>query len=453
MKNFHKLNIAVVTATTAAVAGVLLFAPRPVTSETERRDLTKFPKFSFSALTSGEYAHQITLFYSDTVPLRESLTFASSRIRNVMGVRTDGVKLHNIVAPTGDNDSETTEPPAQIVKVVTPPEPRPVEVTVTETTEAVSETTTTAWNGVIEETSAHDIEAVADITNNGILVYGNTALMVYGGNKKAGSRYAAAINAYRDALPADVNVFNLVNPTSVEFYCPKDYRRLNGDQRANINHIYGELADGVTPVNAYSALAEHLEEPIYLRTDHHWAPLGAYYAAGEFCATAGVPFADIAEYEQVVVPGYVGTMYGYSGDERIKNNPEDFVYYKPLNTDYSVTYYNYANPSVAIESVLFFKQPIGSSYCVFLGGDEKITRIKTNVGNGRKLAVFKDSFGNALIPFLTGSFDEIIVIDIRYFPYKATDYLIENGVTDVLFSNNIFAANTDSLISYIEKIM
>jgi len=452
MKNFHKLNIAVFTATTFVIAGILVFAPRPVTSETERRDLTKFPKFSFSTLTSGEYARQIGLFFSDSVPLRETLTSASLRIKNIMGVRTDGVKLHNVVAPTGGDDSaDATEPPARIV---TPPEPIPVEVTVTEATETASETTaTTAWNGVIEETSAHDIEAVADITNNGILVYGDTALMIYGGNKKAGSRYAAVINAYREALPDDVNIFNLVNPTSVEFYCPKDYRRLNGDQRANINHIYESLADGVTPVNAYSALADHVDEPIYLRTDHHWAPLGAYYAAREFCATAGVPFADIAEYEQVVVPGYVGTMYGYSGDERIKNNPEDFVYYKPLNTDYTVTYYNYDNPSVAIESGLFFKQPVGASYCVFLGGDEKITRIKTNVGNGRKLAVFKDSFGNALIPFLTGSFDEIIVIDIRYFPYKATDYLIGNGVTDVLFANNIFAANTDSLINYIEKIM
>jgi hypothetical protein len=88
-----------------------------------------------------------------------------------------------------------------------------------------------------------------------------------------------------------------------------------------------------------------------------------------------------------------------------------------------------------------------------MGGDAKITRINTQVGNGRRLAVFKDSFGNALIPFLTGSFEEIIVIDIRYFPYKAVDYLNENNITDVLFCNNIFAANTSSLIGYIERIM
>jgi len=276
--------------------------------------------------------------------------------------------------------------------------------------------------------------------------------MIYGGSKSGGERYAAALNAYRERLPDNVNVYNLVIPTSVEFYCPVNYRKLNGSQRDNIDHIYANLSAGVTPVNAYSVLSRHTDERIYLRTDHHWAPLGAYYAAEEFCKTANVNFTPLSEYEQVTIPGYVGTMYGYSGDERIKNNPEDFVYYKPRN-DYDVTYYNYDDPSAPFKSGLFVKQPVSMSYCVFMGGDGKITRIKTDASNNRRLAVFKDSFGNALVPFLTGSFEEIIVIDIRYFPYKAVDYLRENNITDVLFANNIFAANTGSLIKYIEKIM
>jgi hypothetical protein len=277
-------------------------------------------------------------------------------------------------------------------------------------------------------------------------------LMLFGGSAKQGKRYAEALNAYKDRLGEDVSVYNMLIPTSVEFYCPKNYRHLSGDQRVSMNNIYATLGGSITPVNAYSALAEHTDEAIYLRTDHHWAPLGAYYAAEAFCKAAEVPFAALEEYEEVVVPGYTGSMYGYSGDIRLKNNPEDFIYYKAAN-EYSTTYYNFNNPSVAVSAPLFVKQKVSGSYCVFMGGDSKITRIITDAANGRKLAVFKESFGNALIPFFTGSFEEIYVIDIRYFPYKAVAYLKEKGVTDVLFANNIFAANTSGMIEYIEKIM
>jgi len=455
----HILNIAVFITVTAVTALILLFAKRPAVSETERRDLTAFPEFSFASLKSGEYAKQIGLYFSDSVPGRDILTAAASRFKNIMGVRTDDVKLHNVViSPETPNTADTpqttaaTAKPPEPVQISDIPDTSDISDISSETAETADVTDAAAWDGVIDEVTQPDINAVADITNNGVLVYGNTALMLYGGNKKSGERYAGVINAYRDRLPVNVNVFDLVNPTSVEFYCPADYRRLNGDQRENINHIYANLKAGVIPVNAYSALAAHTGEDIFLRTDHHWAALGAYYAAEEFCKTAGVPFADISEYERVVIPGYVGTMYGYSGDSRILNNPEDFVYYKPQN-DYETTYYNYDDPETPIKSWLFVKQPVSMSYCVFMGGDSKITRINTDVKNGRRLAVFKDSFGNALVPFLTNSFEEIIVIDIRYFPFKAVDYLTDNNITDVLFANNIFAANTDSLIDYIENIM
>lgn len=37
-----------------------------------------------------------------------------------------------------------------------------------------------------------------------------------------------------------------------------------------------------------------------------------------------------------------------------------------------------------------------------MGGDAKIVKVSTNAGTGRKLAIFKDSYGNALPPYLMG---------------------------------------------------
>ncbi|MCL2018957.1 MAG: DHHW family protein [Oscillospiraceae bacterium] len=461
---FHRFNIAVFVLVLAVISPFLFLAPRTYISETERRELEQFPVFSWDNLFSGEYTRKIGIYFSDTVPMRENLTEASAIIKNMMGIRIDGVKLHNIiiteipepVPPTALTPQSENNKPANDAVNISPTPGTSDSTAVSESdieTGTASETDsyTPVWDGVIEDAvSAPD--GVADIANNGILVYQNRGLMLYGGSYAQGSNYAAVLNSYRQRLSDDTKLYSMLIPTAVEFYCPSNYRSLSGDQRGNINHITSLLDPGITPINVYSALAAQISEEIFLRTDHHWAPLGAYYAAEEFAKTAGVPFTQLSDYEKVTVPGYVGTMYGYSGDIRIKNNPEDFVYYKPPNT-YNTVYYNYDNPEVPIHAPLFITQGAGTSYSVFMGGDAKITHIFTDVENGRKVAVFKDSFGNALVPFLVGSFEEIIVIDIRYFPYSAIEYLQIHEVTDVLFANNIFAANTAGMINHLKDIM
>lgn len=53
-----------------------------------------------------------------------------------------------------------------------------------------------------------------------------------------------------------------------------------------------------------------------------------------------------------------------------------------------------------MESTLFFDYAEGvNCYSAILNVDQEIAEIDTGVDNGRVLVVFKDSFGNALIPF------------------------------------------------------
>ena len=53
--------------------------------------------------------------------------------------------------------------------------------------------------------------------------------------------------------------------------------------------------------------------------------------------------------------------------------------------------------------------------------------------------MFKDSYGNALAPFLISSFDEIYIADFRYFKYGAKRFIADKGITDVCFSLCAFA--------------
>jgi hypothetical protein len=78
--------------------------------------------------------------------------------------------------------------------------------------------------------------------------------------------------------------------------------------------------------------------------------------------------------------------------------------------------------------------------------------VQTDVGNDRTLVIFKDSYGNAMVPCLVGSFSDIYVCDIRYFTPNAVSFCEEVGATDLLFAMNTFSA-TGGNESCIEQIL
>ncbi|MGN1422547.1 MAG: DHHW family protein [Oscillospiraceae bacterium] len=468
-KRRRAANIAYLVTLTLAFETVglsLVVFPRSTESITEKRELKEFPEFTAEDYVSGKYTADIAEWFSDTVPFRDDLTNMSTALRELRGFRQDGIRLHNV------GTSQPESKPAVTTSATTPattPKPDESEPDVTETVS--SETAPAESTTASEQQGNHEIDPVeqevneddaVNITNNGIAVVGTRALMLYGGSFTVGESYAGVINKYKEALGDDVNVYSMIIPTSCEFYSPPSVAAYCGSELDNINHVIDNLRDDVKAVDVYTTLASHKDEDIYMRTDHHWASLGAYYAAKEFAAAAGVPFMDISEYEQRVVHDYVGTMYGYSGDIVLKNNREDFFYYVPKNVEYTTTYYDYILEDGDIvgayepyQGNFFMKYSDGNgmAYCTFMGGDAKIVKVSTDAGNGRKLAIFKDSFGNALPPFLMGSFEEIYVIDMRYFTHNVIDYLTENGVTDVLFANNAFHAATASTVRYYENFL
>ncbi|MCI7691367.1 MAG: DHHW family protein [Oscillospiraceae bacterium] len=439
-----------------AIGLSLIIFPRSTVSITEKRELKTFPEFSLESYFSGDFTKELSEWFSDTVPYRDELTGISAGIRELRGFRLDDTRYHDLKPVTPEN-SDTSSSSSTSSSESTTSSSSSTSTSSESSTSSQTESTTSS-----SETSKDnpEIQDHLNITNNGIAVVGDRALMMYGGSFSVGERYAKVMNKYKQAMP-NVNVYSMIIPTACEFYSPASLAGYHASELDNINHVNSFL-QGVTPVDAYSALAAHTSEDIYLRTDHHWAPLGAYYAAQQFAKTAGVPFKDISEYDRQVVHGYVGTMYGFTEDIVLKNNPEDFVYYVPKTVQYTTTYYEYelsggrivgARPEFNGNFFIHYGDGNGMAYCTFMGGDSQIVKVKTNAGTGRKLAILKDSYGNALPGYLMGSFDEIIVIDMRYFTHNVVDFLTENGTTDILFANNAFHAATASTVDYYESFL
>ena len=285
---------------------------------------------------------------------------------------------------------------------------------------------------------------VDGVQTNGQLVVdidGHTwGISLYGGGD--GANYATYLNEFKEKVGSSVNVFNMVVPTAGAYYLPAGYEKYNASHRDSINSIANKLVN-VINVDGYAALEAHTNEYIYTRTDHHWEPLGAYYAAKAFCDIAQTPAKELSTYKTETIDGFVGTMYAFTDyNERIKNDPDTFTYYIP-STEYTATYYTTdfkVDEQFAQFHSIFVDQPASGAYSTFMGGDRKIVKIETANKNGRKLCIFKDSYGNAEVPFYIDSFEEIYVCDIRYFDLYAPDFIKENGITDVLFTMCTFSA-------------
>ncbi len=359
---------------------------------------------------------------------------------------------------TGEEDeTENTEP--STVKV-TEKTTFPVQTGITETSEAATTTSaTTAVTTIVTTTTAEaatTTTAAAEtsaqtgeinynvIGENGILVsYQNghyRGLMACFGTYGLCEKWANAVNTFAKKLP-DVKVYSMTAPISSEFYTPQKFwdSGFTVSQYNKCEHIRENLS-GVTYVDAYSVLKDHKDEDIYARTDHHWNPLGAYYAAQQFADAAGVDFPTIDKYTPVSRSGYVGSMYTYSKDYHLYNDAETFtMYISPNADDIKTTYYN-TSFGGAYAGDLFVSRKAASFYCSFIGSDDRITKIDTNVKNGRTLVVFKQSFGNALIPFLTSGFEHIYVCDMRYFDLNAVQFCKDVGATDLLCTDCVMIA-------------
>lgn len=427
----NKAYIAFVALAFMAFTVVFTAFPRTVYSELEKRELASFPAFSFESLFSGDFTRKVSSWFSDSEPYRDGIMSCSMQIKDMMRLTTseDNVTFHaSADAPAAGEGNGAQN-------------------------DAGGNTMVGEYNN--ELTASEN----AKIANAGIIVVGTggnvRALMAYGGGSKGGTAYAEAANRYKEAFGSKVNVYCMVIPTAAEYYCPDKARKCTNSQWPTINNVHAHLRPDVKAVDVHTILGEHAAEDIYLRTDHHWAPLGAYYAAYKFAKVAGVPFRDLKSYERRVVRNYVGSMYGYSKDASLKNAPEDFVYYVPRGVSYTTTYINYTiNSHYQVtgeqkpqKSVYFFKYRDGHSgaYCTFMGGDTKITQVRTSTKNGRRVMILKDSFGNAIPGYLFFSFEEIHVVDARYFTKNMVNYVRENKITDILFANNIFNVYSGTL--------
>ena len=356
-------------------------------------------------------------------------------------------------------DEATKDEIAVTTTIAATEAPTEAPTTVPETT--VAPTTVPPTTAVAPVGEGHIKPAVADdgskaeMATNTICIWNKQAFNLFYSGNKAAEYYAEAINGYAKKLPKDVKVYNMVVGNHTEFGLPE--RLINGgiqtdSQSDNINHIIKNLSDRVTPVDCYNNLAEHCNEYIFYGTDHHWTALGAYYGYEAFCETAGLTPMDITKSEKESIDGFLGSLYTATGSAVLANNTDTVDYYSLPNNTSATMMERYGSSTINVD--VYYPAATGGdlTYGVFCWGDTAQFVISSDCGTGKKIAVVKDSFANAFAPYLSANYEEVHLIDYRYWYGDLPQYLKDNGIKEVLFLNNTMSANTASQVDSISNV-
>lgn len=283
--------------------------------------------------------------------------------------------------------------------------------------------------------------------SSGVYIWQNKAFELFYGSTDAAAAYAQAISGYQQQLPG-TTVYNMVVPNHSEFGLPERIRNDMGctSQRENLSDVFANYTEGsqVIPVDIYDALDYHKDQYLYFNTDTHWAPLGAYWAYTAFCEAANQTAAPLSDFTVSTVEDFTGYLYVATGESCLAENPDHIDLYEP-GYNYTIEL-SYDGVSFTELSGMYAPDE-GMGYSMVLWGDNPLVRVTNHDdASGRKLLLVKDSYGNAIAPFLAANYSEVHVADFRSFPGKLPAYCQENGITDVLFFNNVMSANTYSQI-------
>lgn len=408
---------------------------RPQRSYAEKRDLARFPEFSFSALVSGDYFDGISLWFSDTFPGREKwITLAQydDSLYGYSDIYIQGdIPVTETVPVILENPTPATSPTQSAVST------QSVKESVPPVTEPVTEP---GWGGVDAGDAA---EIIRDMTAFQI---GDSAFIYQNFSQATSDSYAAVVNELAQKLQdKGVTVISAPTPTAVGVLIEDEYQqKLGSVSQVKIQeYINSRLDPQVVAVDTVNALIDHNDEYIYFRTDHHWTALGAYYSYRAICESVGLEPVDIETLEPWDQGTFRGSLYGRVQQPN-KLRADTVTAYIPKGDIRFETYNTDGYPSQRTILTDASNRTEYEKYLVF-GTDYPMTHAENrSLPDAPNCIVVKDSFGNCFVPFLTQSFHHVYAIDYRKYYKEPIDKLIEKYNIDCVIIMPYITAVQDS---------
>lgn len=303
-----------------------------------------------------------------------------------------------------------------------------------------------------EQLISHEKMKIYDDT--GTVMVGDTAYEIYNYVPSVASNYAKAINKAGKAIGNTAKIYDVIIPTSVGITLPDNKKdKVNSsNQKDSIDKLLKKIKAPVQTVSLYDMMMQHRQEYIYYRTDHHWTHKGAYYGYVGICQALNLTPHALTEYKKVNFGNFIGTYYSDTHQNN-KLRKDSVAAYYPVNNK-KITM-KYSDKSTTKYKVIQNSSKFGISgkYLAFLGGDNAYSVIENKaIKDGSACVVVKESFGNALVPYLADHYSKVYVVDYRYWKGSLSKLVKKKKAKDVFFLNNISMTRNAYLVGKLAGI-
>lgn len=258
------------------------------------------------------------------------------------------------------------------------------------------------------------------------------------------------INSFVQKVDVPVT-FMLVPTASSVLSCKLPVGCMNDDQLETVMYVKNALDEKISFVCPTERLVDASKNvQVFYRTDHHWNANGAAEGYLALMDAIGEKPSEVylsGGYDYDTFKGeFYGTLYSKAPSAIQRAD----TFYAPKNPDgnYNVEFAKeQENPKTLIGMYDVTKLEEKDKYATLFGGNYSHITIHSNAKNDERILVIKDSYANAVLPYLADSFSTIDVVDMRYYHMeeKTVSELIKStGASRVIMLYNVDFFNSDN---------
>ena len=246
---------------------------------------------------------------------------------------------------------------------------------------------------------------------------------------------------------ADVPVYAAFIPSAAEIWKEKLPDGASSYDQGTFLQMVQEKTEAIV-VDLQSTLQDHKEEPIYYRTDHHWTSLGAYYGYCALLRSMGMAPVNLQAYSrQTMTEDFQGTLYSSSGVHWLQ--PDTIETYVPEDGIQVKSYFSETPQEGQLYDLSYLEKK--DKYSMFLGGNQPFCVIENEKAPAGKILVVRDSYADSMAPFLSQSFSQVYLMDLRYYRASVADVAKEYDVDAIVVMYSIPNFLTDSNLLFLGK--
>lgn len=224
---------------------------------------------------------------------------------------------------------------------------------------------------------------------------------------------------------------------------------VNDNQIDSIKHIESTLSDRVSLINTYEPLKNKADkgEQVFYKTDHHWTDTGAKTAFDAYLSAKNETAPSITFDNTIERNDFYGTLYSKAPSAFSK--PDTMILPDHSDNRHHVEYVNEGKTADSLLDKSFLDKK--DKYAAFLGGNFARVNIKSdNSASNEKVLILKDSYANAMMPYLAEQYSDLTVVDMRYYHFEeqTVSELVKNENIDrvIMIYNMDFVNSDDNFI-------